>query len=82
MDKDKAFQNMISILEENDECIIVMDDGEEYSIAPANYYVGGSEGYYICDYLGNIQYPSIEEVCNEFLARIDCSKIKEITINY
>lgn len=84
MNREKALTEMIEIIKEFDQCSIWLDNEEQYTIHPATNYVGGSEGYYMCSELGNIQYDYIEEICNDlldYIERAEDSNIKEITVD-
>ncbi len=70
MGREKAFEEMVETLNEFGECLVITESGEEYSVAPATDFVGGEEGYYMCDVLGNVMYSNPEEICAELLNNI------------
>ncbi len=83
MDKKKAFQEMVECINDFNECIVTLEDGEQYSVSPATEYVGGEEGYYISSELGNIMYSDVEEICNDLLVLIEKTNvpIEEVTVD-
>lgn len=80
MDNLKAFEIMVNTIKEFGECTITCSNGDEYNICPATQYVGGEEGYYMCDRLGNVQYDNIEEICNDLLDNIE-GEIEEVNVD-
>lgn len=81
MNKDKAFEEMVSTIKEFDQCSIWLENEEQYTINPATNYSGGEEGYYMSSELGNIQYEDIESICSDMIRFIGDKKIVEVTVD-
>lgn len=71
MDKNKYLEEMIGTIQEFGQCTIYLSDGDMICIEPAENFIGGEEGYYMCDVLGNIQYYDIANICEEVLEYIE-----------
>jgi hypothetical protein len=83
MDREMAFREMIECIKDFNNCVVTLEDGEQYSISPATDYVGGEEGYYMSSELGNIMYSYVEEICNDLLSLIEKANvpIEEVTVD-
>ncbi len=71
MDYNKALEEMIETLKETEYCTIYLEDGDVIEICPASEFVGGSDGFYMSDVIGNVEYDSAESICEEVLNFID-----------
>lgn len=81
MNKNKAFFKMVDTINEFGQCTVYLEDSDEIVIEPAENFIGGEEGYYMCDVLGNIQYDNLEEICEDVLELIDDRKIESIEVD-
>ena len=81
MNYEKAFEEMIETIKEFGQCSVFLADEDEIAISPATDYVGGEDGHYMSDVLGNIQYNNIEEICQDVLDFIDGRKIDSIEVD-
>ena len=57
-----------------------LSDGSIAEIATGDYFLGGTDEGYICDMLGNVQYPTARAVVNAFYNYIESENltVKEI----
>lgn len=81
MDKELAVEEMIETIREFGQCSVFLADDDEIAISPATDYIGGEEGYYMCDALGNIQYSNIEEICEDVMDFIDDREILHVEVD-
>lgn len=71
MDHIVALEDMIMTLIETDYCTVYLEDGDVIEICPASEFVGGCDGFYMSDVIGNVEYDSAESICEEVLNFID-----------
>lgn len=86
MNQMRAIEEMIETIQEFDQCTIYLEETEdnedtEICICSATDYVGGEEGYYMCDVLGNVQYDDIEEICQDVIEHIQDRVVISIEVD-
>lgn len=62
---------LINEMQDIDVVRCIMSDGYEFHIGQADYWVGGTDDGYMCDLIGNIQYPSIDSCVNALFSYMD-----------
>jgi hypothetical protein len=45
-----------------------LDSGDSFDIGTSDYWIGGSEGHFMCDFIGNVEYNTIESCVNALFA--------------
>jgi len=48
-----------------------LTSGDSFDIGTADYWIGGSEGRFMCDFIGNVEYNTIESVVNALFAYLN-----------
>lgn len=81
METAKAFEEMVSTIEEFGQCSVFLANEDQITISPATDYCGGEEGYYMCSELGNIQYDDIESICRDVLELIGDVEIDSVEVD-
>jgi hypothetical protein len=49
----------------------ILTSGDSFDIGTADYWIGGSEGRFMCDFIGNVEYNTIESCVNALFAYLD-----------
>ena len=48
-----------------------LTSGDTFDIGTADYWIGGSEGRFMCDFIGNVEYNTIESCVNALFAYLN-----------
>jgi hypothetical protein len=64
-------QELIDQLHEQDVIFCALTSDDSFSIGTATYWLGGNEGRFMCDFIGNIEYNTIEACVNALFAFLD-----------
>jgi len=69
-------KELIDELDGMDVVKCVLDSGTTFEIGVADYWIGGSSEGFLCDFIGNVEYPTKESCVNALFNYLD--KIGEI----
>jgi hypothetical protein len=53
-----------------------LSSGDSFDVWTADYWIGGSEGRFMCDFIGNVEYNTIESCVNALFAYLDKKKLQ------
>ena len=67
MDREQIIKEVENILEEIGECGVRLSDGDVLEIVPSENFIGGIEGHYASENLGNVAYSNARDVVEELL---------------
>ena len=84
MNTEKQYMEALDTLKEFGEVLIWVDESEQYyNICGAENYSGGEEGYYMSDYMGNVQYDDPEELLSAIwnVIESDGERVVDITVD-
>lgn len=81
MGRDEIFDEILDVLMKFGQCALYLEDEDEIAICPAEEFVGGTEGYYMCDVLGNVEYNNPNSIIRDVLNFIGDRKIDSIEVD-